>query len=189
MLLLWGFLNFTRVSRRFHAARKKNTENPKKYKTMNLQWELKKFEELSPGELYAILQLRIEVFVVEQECPFQDADGKDQAAFHLMGWQEGLLAAYTRIMPPGIAYEFSSIGRVVTSPRARKKGLGRLLMEKSILETISLYGPVDIRIGAQVYLKKFYTSLGFMQSSDIYLEDNIEHIEMTRKADFRKITT
>ena len=156
---------------------------------MNLNWVIKKFDELSPHELYAILQLRIEVFIVEQHCPFQDADGKDQSAYHLMGWQDDLLAAYTRIVAPGIVYECPSIGRVVTSPKARKKGLGRLLMEKSIGETVSLYGPVDIRIGAQVYLKEFYTSLGFIQSSEIYLDDNIEHIEMTRKADFRKSTT
>ena len=149
---------------------------------MDIQWILKKFDDLRPQELYSILQLRIEVFIVEQNCPFQDADNKDQAAFHLMGWQGDLLCAYTRIVPPGIAYELPSIGRVVTSPRARKNGVGRLLMERSITETINLFGRMDIRIGAQLYLKKFYISLGFVQSSDIYLEDGIEHIEMTRSA-------
>jgi len=149
---------------------------------MDVQWILKKFDDLRPQELYSILQLRIEVFIVEQNCPFQDADNKDQAAFHLMGWQGDLLCAYTRLVPPGIAYELPSIGRVVTSPRARKNGIGRLLMERSITETINLFGGTDIRIGAQLYLKKFYISLGFVQSSDIYLEDGIEHIEMTRSA-------
>jgi len=150
---------------------------------MDIQWILKKFDDLRPQELYSILQLRIEVFIVEQNCPFQDADNKDQAAFHLMGWQGDLLCAYTRIVPPGIAYELPSIGRVVTSPRARKNRVGRLLMERSITETINLFGRMDIRIGAQLYLKKFYISLGFVQSSDIYLEDGIEHIEMTRSAE------
>jgi len=150
---------------------------------MDVKWVLKKFNELTLHELYSILQLRIEVFIVEQNCPFQDADNKDQYSFHLMGWQDDLLCAYTRIVPPGISYELPSIGRVVTSPRARKKGLGRLLMERSLLETANQYGHTDIRIGAQFYLKEFYASLGFIQSSDIYLEDGIEHIEMTRPAE------
>ncbi|MCW3119064.1 MAG: hypothetical protein JWM28_3146 [Chitinophagaceae bacterium] len=156
---------------------------------MNIKWVLKKFDDLTLDELYAILQLRIEVFIVEQNCPFQDADNKDQLTHHLMGWQDDLLCAYTRILPPGIFYELPSIGRVVTSPKTRKNGLGRLLMERSIRETENLYGPLNIRIGAQFYLKKFYQSLGFIQSSEIYLEDNIEHIEMTRTADGSKFTT
>ena len=150
---------------------------------MDVRWVLKKFNELTLQELYAILQLRIEVFIVEQLCPFQDADNKDQSAYHLMGWQDDLLCAYARIVPPGMAFELPSIGRVVTSPRARHKGLGRLLMERSLQETANLYGHTDIRIGAQFYLKQFYNSLGFIQSSDIYLEDGIEHIEMTRSAE------
>jgi ElaA protein len=149
---------------------------------MNIIWSLKPFEQLSLQELYSILQLRIEVFIVEQNCPFQDADNKDQKSYHLMGWQENRLCAYTRIVPPGISYEFPSIGRVVTSPAARKGGLGRLLMQQSIIETEKLYGRQSIRIGAQFYLKKFYESLGFAQSSDSYLEDGIEHIEMTRNS-------
>ncbi len=149
---------------------------------MNLRWVLKKFEELSLGELYAILQLRIEVFVVEQNCPFQDIDNKDQSCFHFMGWNNDVLYAYTRIVPPGISFKLPAIGRVVTSPKARGGGLGRILMEKSIEETKKLYGETDIKIGAQVYLQKFYTSLGFVQSGDIYLEDGIEHIEMIRAA-------
>ena len=149
---------------------------------MNIRWVLKKFEELSLDELYAILRLRIEVFVVEQNCLFQDIDNKDQSCFHFMGWDNGTLCAYTRIVPPGVSYELPAIGRVVTSPKARGGGLGRVLMEKSIEETKKLYGETGIQIGAQVYLQKFYTSLGFVQSSDIYLEDGIEHIEMIRAA-------
>ncbi|MGC4036793.1 MAG: GNAT family N-acetyltransferase [Chitinophagaceae bacterium] len=147
---------------------------------MDIQWQIKKFEELTVDELYAILQLRIEVFVVEQNCVFQDIDDKDQYSYHFMGWHDKHLCAYTRIVPPGTAFKLPSIGRVVTSPKARGNGLGRLLMEKSIAETFRLYGHTDIKIGAQFHLKKFYSSLGFNQSSEIYLEDGIEHIEMIR---------
>lgn len=144
-----------------------------------MNWICKKFEELTAQELYAILQLRNEVFVVEQNCVFQDADNKDQQSFHLMGWEEKKLAAYTRIVPAGICYEESSIGRVVTSPSSRRKGLGRELMIESISTLHSLFSKDSvIKIGAQLYLKKFYESLGFAQTSDIYLEDGIEHIEM-----------
>ena len=145
---------------------------------MELQWYLKKFDDLAPGELYAILQLRNKVFVVEQNCVYQDADNKDQPSFHFMGWRNKNLVAYTRIIPPGIAYDIVSIGRVVTSPDARRSGIGKLLMEKSIEEVIKLFGTVPIQIGAQLYLKKFYSSLGFQQCSELYLEDGIEHIEM-----------
>lgn len=146
-----------------------------------IQWTKKKFDELSVTELYIILRLRAEVFVVEQNCPYLDIDNKDQYCHHLMGWKDDQLVAYTRLVPPGISYdEYPSIGRVVTSPAARRGGFGRMLMEKSIEEIISLYGETPIRIGAQLYLKDFYTSLGFITSSEIYLEDGIEHIEMTK---------
>ncbi|HXB45332.1 MAG TPA: GNAT family N-acetyltransferase [Puia sp.] len=144
-----------------------------------MNWSCKKFDELSPRELYACLQLRNEVFVVEQNCIFQDADDKDQKCFHLMGWQQQKLVAYTRIVPAGICYEEISIGRVVTSPSARRKGLGRNLIQQSITTANSLFGAgIPIKIGAQLYLKQFYESFGFRQSSDIYIEDGIEHIEM-----------
>jgi len=146
-----------------------------------LHWTKKKFNELSVSELYTILQLRAEVFVVEQNCPYLDTDNKDQYCHHLMGWVDDKLVAYTRLVPPGVSYdEYPSIGRVVTSPAARRSGFGKMLMEKSIEETISLYGKTPIRIGAQLYLKNFYSSLGFITSSEVYLEDGIEHIEMTK---------
>ncbi|MBS1577520.1 MAG: GNAT family N-acetyltransferase [Bacteroidetes bacterium] len=151
---------------------------------MDIKWILKRFDELTVDELYAILRLRSEVFVVEQNCAFQDIDNKDQSSHHFMGWNNNLLCAYTRIVPPGIAFRIPSIGRVVTSPKTRGGGLGRELMEKSIEETIKIYGNGDIKVGAQYHLKKFYSSLGFNQSSDIYLEDGIEHIEMLRKGAF-----
>jgi len=145
---------------------------------MELNWILKEFAELSTTELYAILQLRNEVFVVEQNCPYQDADNKDRQSFHCMGWDGDVLAAYTRIIPAGISYTEASIGRVVTSPGYRGLGAGKQLMELSISKTFDLFKTATIKIGAQVYLKKFYEGLGFVQCSEEYLEDNIPHIEM-----------
>lgn len=145
-----------------------------------MNWSIKKFEELTPFELYAILQLRSEVFVVEQNCVYQDADDKDKYAWHLMGWQDDNLTAYTRLIPAGISYTEPSIGRVVTSPSARGTGAGRELMNRSIELCYSLFGIQPIRIGAQLYLKEFYSSLGFIATGDIYLEDGIEHIEMVK---------
>ena|SRR5688572_16481759 len=146
-----------------------------------ITWQLKKFDSLTPHELYAILRLRAEVFVVEQACIFQDMDNKDQLSYHLMGWKNDNLVAYTRLVPPGVSYNETSIGRVVTSPAERGSGIGKLLMEKSIEQIIHLYGKTPIKLGAQLYLKKFYESLGFRQTSDIYDEDGIDHIEMIRQ--------
>jgi ElaA protein len=146
-----------------------------------VNWSLKYFDLLTPHELYAILQLRAEVFGVEQVCVYQDMDNKDQLCYHLMGWQNDKLAAYTRLVPPGLSYTEPSIGRVVTSPAARRTGLGKTLVEKSIAEISRLYGKTSIKIGAQLYLKKFYESFDFEQSGDIYDEDGIDHILMIRK--------
>ena len=143
-----------------------------------MNWICKPFGQLSPKELYSILQLRNEVFVVEQNCVFQDADDKDQSSWHLMGWDDDRLAAYTRLVPAGISYPETSIGRVVIFPKLRKSGLGKELMERSIEMIYILWNKQPIRIGAQLYLKKFYESFGFQQCSDIYIEDNIEHISM-----------
>ncbi len=145
---------------------------------MNINWLLKKFDELSAKELYAIMQLRNEVFVVEQNCVYQDADDKDEKCFHFMGWDNNILAAYTRIIPPGVTFIEASIGRVVTSPKNRGLGIGLKLMELSINNCFNLFNTNTIKIGAQLYLKKFYESLGFVQCSPQYLEDNILHIEM-----------
>jgi ElaA protein len=145
---------------------------------MELNWVFKSFSELSSNELYDILKLRSEVFVVEQQCIFLDMDDKDKQSWHLIGNNENEIAAYVRILPPGVSYAEMSIGRVVTSPRARRKGAGRILMLKAISTCIEIFGNQPIRIGAQLYLKNFYNSLGFEPCSDIYLEDGIEHIEM-----------
>jgi ElaA protein len=145
---------------------------------MQLKWQLKQFSQLSPDELYQLLRLRSEVFVVEQKCIFLDMDNKDQDCWHLLGWKSHLLAASTRLVPPGIAYDEMSIGRVVSSPQARGKGIGRQLMIESIQHCYRLFGENPIRIGAQLYLEKFYKSLGFSTDGNIYLEDGIEHVEM-----------
>ncbi|MBN8688710.1 MAG: GNAT family N-acetyltransferase [Chitinophagales bacterium] len=145
-------------------------------------WTLKPFSELTPFELYAILQLRSEVFVVEQNCVYQDMDNKDLKAVHFMGWKKEedgeKLIAHTRLLAPGISYPQPSIGRVVSSPSVRGLGIGRELMERSIAHIYTLYGRQEIRIGAQLYLKKFYSSLGFIPDGEVYLEDDIEHITM-----------
>ena len=147
---------------------------------MQIQWKLKKFSELSPYELYAILQLRNEVFVVEQNCVFQDADDKDQDSYHLSGYKNDKLVAYTRLVPPGLIYDEASIGRVITSPSVRREGAGKLLMQESIDRAYELFGINPIKIGAQLYLKRFYESFGFIQISDTYLEDGIPHIYMLK---------
>ena len=149
---------------------------------MQLHWLLKRFDDLTPYQLYAILQLRNEVFVVEQNCVFQDADDKDQNSSHLMGFLDNKLVAYTRLVPAGLSYEQASIGRVVTSPSVRRSGAGKLLMQQSIDSLYTLFGKVPIKIGAQLYLQHFYESFGFERISDIYLEDGIEHIYMLKKA-------
>ncbi len=157
---------------------------------MKINWTLKHFKDLTTKELYDIFQLRIEVFVVEQNCPYQDADGKDVKSFHLMGYSpspslpkgesENTLVAFARILPQGISYDEVSIGRVVSSPKVRGTGAGKLLMEKCLEEIKTKFGDVPVRIGAQCYLKKFYESFGFVAIGDEYMEDNIPHIIMLR---------
>jgi ElaA protein len=150
----------------------------RKIQVLNMQWKLKKYDDLNIDELYAILQLRSIVFVVEQNCAYLDMDQKDQQSWHLMGWKEEALVAYTRLLPPGLAFEEASIGRVVTSPSIRRSGIGRILMQKSIEQCHELFGNGPIQIGAQRYLEAFYQSLGFEISGSPYLEDGIPHIHM-----------
>jgi len=148
---------------------------------MHLTWTTKPFDSLTLAELYALLQLRSEVFVVEQTCAFQDIDGQDQAAWHLLGYTEtGELAAYTRLFAAGISYPEASIGRVVVSPKFRRYGLGRELLRQSIAAIDQLFGEQPIQIGAQLYLKDFYESFHFRQHGEGYLEDGIPHIHMIR---------
>lgn len=143
-----------------------------------VDWTFRGFGELTNAELYAILKLRSEVFVVEQNCVFLDMDDKDQYCHHVMGRTGDRLLGYSRIVPPGISYAESSIGRIVSSPAARRSGIGRELLRVSIDVLYRLHGKRDIRIGAQYYLREFYESFGFVQMGEIYPEDGINHIEM-----------
>ncbi len=146
---------------------------------METSWTCTIFSALTTLELYKILQLRNEVFIVEQNCPYQDCDEKDFAAHHLCAWQNNQLVAYTRLLPPGISYpEQASIGRVLTALSVRRQNLGKELMTRSIREIYTLFGRVDIAIGAQFYLKNFYEAFSFIQASELYLEDDIPHIRM-----------
>ncbi len=151
---------------------------------MDINWHIKKFEELSNEELYSLLQLRSQVFVVEQNCAYLDADDKDLLAHHLFATTietkmlKPKLIAYARLLPPGISYPQASIGRVVAAIDERKKGLGKFLMQKSIDQTLLLFGNNAIKISAQLYLKNFYESLGFVTIGKDYLEDDIPHIAM-----------
>jgi ElaA protein len=147
---------------------------------MSFEIRLKTFAQLSPEELYQILRLRSEVFVVEQNCVFLDMDNKDQSCHHLSLYQGEELAAYSRIVPAGISYAEVAIGRVISAPAFRGKGLGRKVMEAAIDACEKLYGPVPIRLGAQTYALEFYASLGFQAEGDTYDEDGIEHIEMVK---------
>lgn len=151
-----------------------------------MNWVCKSFEELSLYELYAILQLRSEVFVVEQHCYYQDVDDKDQKSFHLIGLKDGLLVAYSRLLPPGISYNEPSIGRVVLRADARGTGIGKELMEESLNRCYELFGKQPVKIGAQYHLKAFYESLGFVQCSDIYDDAGIDHIGMVKGEDDSK---
>lgn len=145
-----------------------------------MNWILKKFSELSTSELYAILQLRSEVFVVEQHCYYQDVDGKDFKSYHLIGWQDDGLAAYARLLPPGVSYAEPSVGRVVLKETARGGGLGKALMQESIECCYQLFGRQPVKIGAQHHLERFYASLGFVQCSEVYDDAGIDHIEMIK---------
>ena len=143
-----------------------------------INWKFKHFNELDNNELYEILTLRSKVFVVEQKCIYLDTDDKDQKSWHLYGYIDHKLIAYSRILPPGISYEEASIGRVVTDPEYRNNGYGIDLMKLAIEKTKSQFNVSQIKISAQCYLLKFYTELGFTTSSDEYLEDDIPHVEM-----------
>lgn len=145
---------------------------------MNIK--IKKFDDLTISELYKILNLRNEVFVVEQNCAYLDTDGKDQLAHHVMVWDDEVLVAYARIFSPGIKYDTSSIGRVVVNLAHRELKLGHLLMEHAVKAVADLYKTGDITISAQAHLQRFYNKHGFVTVSEEYMEDDIPHVEMIR---------
>lgn len=147
---------------------------------MTINWKIKPFTALSVAELYSILQLRAGVFIVEQNCVYQDIDGKDVKALHLMGEYDGKIVAYARLFKSGDYFENTSIGRVVVDANYRDKKWGHDLMRAAIEGIETQFGETKITISAQLYLQKFYESHGFVQTSEMYLEDDIPHIEMKR---------
>ena len=154
---------------------------PEKKLDTTIKWECKSFNELTNEELYKILQLRIEVFAVEQNVVYQDCDNKDFNSYHFTGTLNDNLLAYSRIIPPGISYtEAASIGRVVTSPLVRGQSLGKQLFEKSLEQLYRIFGQVPVIISAQVYLVRFYENFSFVQHGDNYIEDSIPHVTMIK---------
>lgn len=140
----------------------------------------KRFQDLSLEQLYQILQLRNEVFIVEQRCAYQDLDHLDEQCHHLMMYDEGRLIAYARIIPPGISYKEASIGRIVTHANFRGIGVGATMMKLILSDMEDLLGSQPIKIAAQLYAEKFYEKFGFLRSSEVYDEDGIEHIKMIK---------
>jgi len=149
-----------------------------------IRWDTRPFEGLSLATLYALLRARAEVFIVEQDCAYQDLDNADHHAEHIIGWSDGVaspeILAYCRVLPPGIKFPDASIGRVITTAAGRGCGIGQALMHRAINRCEERFPGSAIRISAQLYLERFYSELGFRTVSDIYDEDGIPHIEMVR---------
>ena len=146
----------------------------------SIVWKIKPFSKLSTEELYQILKIRQEVFIVEQTCYYLDADGYDQQAVHIWAEKEGEILAYSRVFEPGIKYKEASIGRVLTNPNYRKNNLGKILIRFSINTIEARFRTQSIRISAQDYLLHFYSEFGFQDTGKKYLEDDIPHTEMVR---------
>lgn len=146
-----------------------------------LDIKVKSFKELTTLELYYLLQLRSEIFVVEQDCVYQDIDGKDENALHVIGFKNEKIVAYTRIFKPGDYFEISSIGRVVVAKNERHNKYGYDIMNASINAVKNYFNTTNIKISAQQHLEKFYNNLGFKKVGEWYLEDNIPHIAMLKK--------
>ena len=149
--------------------------------TGEISWKFAAFDALTLTELYDLLQLRSEVFVVEQACVFQDMDGADADAMHVMGTASGRLVAYARCFTAGVKFSEASIGRVITRSDLRGSGSGHVLMRQAIDSITQHWGPQPVRIGAQARLEKFYQQHGFEKTGEPYIEDCIPHIEMLRQ--------
>lgn len=146
-----------------------------------LEWRVQEFEALDAAALYALLAARVAVFVVEQDCPYQELDGRDADAVHLSAWRGDELVGYARLVPPGGRFSEPSIGRVLTCGAVRGTGLGRAVMQRSIRAVESRWPGRSIRLSAQAHLEAFYTSFGFVADSAIYDEDGIPHVDMVRR--------
>lgn len=147
----------------------------------SIVWKIKTFEEFTVPELYAVLKARIDVFVIEQNCPYPDLDNYDQKAVHIWAEENGDILAYCRVFDRGIKYEETSIGRVLTTEKARGKSLGKQLIQYAVETIENRFHTPEIRISAQDYLLRFYGGFGFEDTGKKYLEDDIPHTEMIRK--------
>ncbi|AEB31055.1 conserved hypothetical protein [Carnobacterium sp. 17-4] len=143
-----------------------------------MEWKIKTFNELSNDELYEIIKLRSEVFIIEQQCIYEEYDGKDKKAYHLFWEKDGEILAYLRILEKGVSFNEISIGRVLVTKKYRNKGLAKEMMSRALEFIEDNLNEKVIRISAQEYLLKFYLSLGFVKVSQVYLEDGIPHMEM-----------
>ena len=143
-----------------------------------MDWQITHFDDLAARDLYAVMRLRQEVFILEQNCIYPDLDGLDLSAIHILCQKDGELLAYLRCLKPGLSYPQSSIGRIVVSPTARGSGLGRKMAIRGIAYNFQQWPDSDIRIGAQRHLEAFYGSLGFVTDGEPYIEDGIEHVHM-----------
>jgi ElaA protein len=159
---------------------------------LNIDWRFAPFADLAPREVHDLYRLRVDVFIVEQNCVFQDVDGVDPQCWHLLGYEgpglrrgdetrEDRLVAYCRFVPPGVKFDEPSIGRVITARSVRGTGMGRVLMREAMGRAQALWPGKRLRIGAQAHLERFYNEFGFTKSSDPYDEDGILHIEMESK--------
>jgi len=148
-----------------------------------MKWNTAKFHQLTPDQLYDILKLRVDIFVVEQKCPYPELDEKDRhvETRHMTAYDDSGLIAYTRLLPPGLSYPDVSVGRFAVKPSSRNQGTGSLLMERTLEEIDKIWPDKVIRISAQAHLREFYEKFGFKKVSDSYLEDGIPHIEMLRE--------
>lgn len=149
----------------------------------NIQWQSKQFQQLSNDQLYELLKLRVDVFVVEQDCPYPELDDKDTQfeTRHVTAHCNSKLLAYARLLPPGTSYPEISIGRFAVEESSRHQRIGTKLMEKCLEEAVIIWPEQNIRISAQEYLKEFYENFGFKKVSENYLEDNIPHIAMLKE--------
>jgi ElaA protein len=152
------------------------------HRGLSIEWQWCDLADLSPRALYEICAAREAVFVVEQNCAYMDLDGRDVDAHHLIGWSGSQVAAYLRVLPPGVRFAERSIGRVMTAASFRSQGLGRRLMQIALERLDREYPGEALRISAQAHLESFYAELGFVRASDLYMEDQIPHIEMLRIA-------
>lgn len=148
---------------------------------MTLDWQFAPFDELTPRKLHDVYRLRVDVFIVEQNCVFQDVDGVDPHCWHLLGYSGDELVAYCRLLPAGVKFREPSIGRVITARSVRGTGMGRVLMAEAMRRAGDLFPGKALRIGAQAHLERFYNEFGFKKSSEPYDEDGILHIEMENR--------